>query len=717
MCRAASASRNASRNMLLTLHTSGSGSLDGRVAALEPHVSEDRTPRGISGHSGSPQRHEYARAHNPTIPDATSGGLTTHSGRVRCPAPGQRETNGHEIPIAAESVFETVTWLRLWDARLDTCFDGHMISARDGHISDREYAHPVIGRIRLSNVSNCLIPLEFRTYLSDPPESEISLDHRPLSSSVQQPFYWQDGIPHRIPTLRRCSLPLAPVAPPDFDYGALRKLFDEVPPDAQLLRLLSYLSTEHLARKLEDYVRNEDVSYRALTSKPISGLSQLTDTGTIEEADYSYLVSKVFTVPKSDNQSSRFVFDGRVFDEIFKASVGEPPETPLPLITEVVQEILSGWSVVSTIDAKSMFYQFRIHRRLRKWTSFRVEDDPRTFRLTVLPMGVCFAPAWAQRLMLFLTQVVRRRNPDVEFGTVVWIDNVILLTRDPRDDEIIRLQFDRLFAEVKLQMKGWEGGHGTSDILGISFDLTRRIAQPTEQKKLAIRRIAEELTSTWLCDFRSYLSWFGLAQWMSYTTARFPLCFCPTVMLRIRSVCAAQDWKSFLRITTAEQGEIMRLTAAVISSSCGPAPNPPRGPRVSTDASTAALAGLDEVSRSGWTIPLEVSSRAIAAAEMLAGFISAQVLGAGRSFMWAVDNRPAYHAIQKGHSASSLGDEILRRWFTFGNLPAAIQWVPSACQLADPLTRVDQYPPNHYDACRHDHPSTVTRWRIPPASA
>jgi hypothetical protein len=319
---------------------------------------------------------------------------------------------------------------------------------------------------------------------NDSPQDSIDIESG-MAYYSDVTYRRNEGPLRHIPSQMTCTLPLAAVAAPNFDYEAFQKLWMEVPPHPDLIKMVPWLTSPCLAEQLLHHVPNCPPG--PVSRDPTFDLSPLLSAGIIEELQASSLFSsRVFRVPKSDDETSRFIFDGRCFDDIFRAAIGPPPDLPLPLITEVIDTILSGWSVISSNDAKSMFFQFSIDRSLSRFFEFRVCPGRRgRFRrlcLRALPMGVCFAPTWAQHVSSFLASIVRHRCRHIKFAIIVWIDNFIILSHSEADDREVRRVFDEVVASVNLKFKGWTGGLSRLEALGMSFDLEARTARPTAQK-------------------------------------------------------------------------------------------------------------------------------------------------------------------------------------------------------------------------------------------
>jgi hypothetical protein len=106
-----------------------------------------------------------------------------------------------------------------------------------------------------------------------------------------------------------------------------------------------------------------------------------------------------------------------------------------------------------------------------------------------------------------------------------------------------------------------------------------------------------------------------------------------------------------------------------------------------------------------------VQPPSILIAEMLAGFLTAQVNTdvSHTVWNWMTDNEACAFSMIRGHSANTICDELLRLWIRAGSTPSYVTAVPSACQLADPLTRTSS---QHREECTHSHRTQPVRWRF-----
>jgi hypothetical protein len=236
------------------------------------------------------------------------------------------------------------------------------------------------------------------------------------------------------------------------------------------------------------------------------------------------------------------VLDGRRFDELFHGTLSLPKMPSLDII-DIIDRILSReWVTISSVDISSMFYQFRIHQSMRPFFHFRNSDGH--FHMNALPMGICFAPAFAQHVSNYIVNLVKSNLAQFHFDAFAWIDNFIVVSLSPEADEQIRAAFDQTFLRLSLVTKPWEGGGNRLELLGLSFDLSTKTVYPTQRALTNLRKSMSTMRE--LPTVFHLLTWFGHAMWINYTVLRYPLCLRPTIMDTIRTACRAPqaDWHS-----------------------------------------------------------------------------------------------------------------------------------------------------------------------------
>ena len=118
-------------------------------------------------------------------------------------------------------------------------------------------------------------------------------------------------------------------------------------------------------------------------------IEEMKEQGVIE-ASQSPWISPAVLVKKKDG-SIRFCVDYRKLNDVTMKD-----SFPLPRIDDILDQ-LAGNTWFSTLDLKSGYWQVKIHPEDREKTAFFIGNG--LWQFTVMPFGLCNAPATFQRLM------------------------------------------------------------------------------------------------------------------------------------------------------------------------------------------------------------------------------------------------------------------------------------------------------------------------------
>ena len=351
-------------------------------------------------------------------------------------------------------------------------------------------------------------------------------------------------------------------------------------------------------------------------------------------------------MPKSDKETSRFIWDGSHFDMLFKRAVGKPPAMPLLHMRDVIRRLLYGWSHVSAADFKSFFFQFGLQLTDPSVLGFYMRGAPHTaLAMTVLPMGVCFAPASGEHVACYLVEVLHHRlqHHHLRFDIVVWVDNLIVLTNNQHDDELIRDAADALFGEVNLQIKdGWKIGDkdGTQlEGLGLQIDLRQALIKPAQASVDNLREAEQKFYNEPTPSRFFHLV--GNVIWFSFVGTR-PLCIVPDFMDVVRSqsrraLQGTQQWHQADATTYDDnlRGVLRQAINYVRQAQVRGRQHQPVPEReIFTDASTTAIAGISDTDDL-FVLPVRAQPHTMQSAELLAGLMASFYFepdrGCGRS--------------------------------------------------------------------------------------
>ena len=137
--------------------------------------------------------------------------------------------------------------------------------------------------------------------------------------------------------------------------------------------------------------------------------------GIIQES-YSPWNSPLLLVKKKDN-SYRVVIDFRKVNK-----VTEPDHYPLPVLSELLQNIGSDNTVFSTLDIKSAFWQIPLSEESRPVTAFSTPTGH--YEWLRCPMGLRNSPLTCQRLVNSMFHGL------IGKGLFVYMDDLILVSKD-----------------------------------------------------------------------------------------------------------------------------------------------------------------------------------------------------------------------------------------------------------------------------------------------
>jgi hypothetical protein len=306
-----------------------------------------------------------------------------------------------------------------------------------------------------------------------------------------------------------------------------------------------------------------------------------------------------------------------------------------------------------------MFYQFAVHRRLSRFFGFAMRQkegrgQPHIFQMRVLPMGVTFAPAFAQHVALYLADEAKRRS-GVSGDIIVWIDNFILVTSTIQELRVLEAAFLGLMAEVQLELK--EEGNYTQvfSALGIKFDLPAGTAS-----------VPDDFTAnsvTTLHTVKDVLVVFGRFVWVNHAIARRPLVLYPRVLQGIRHAARMElhERPRFDGETVAEmlglEDDIRRAVFTRKKRVAAPLR------RIWTDASLSGLGIYDELTNVAVHIPITgVGSTDIAVLEACALVVASFILRlpGDEDYVWMTDNTVCYYTFMKGHGRNEAVNAALR---------------------------------------------------------
>ena len=221
-----------------------------------------------------------------------------------------------------------------------------------------------------------------------------------------------------------------------------------------------------------------------------------------EPTEPPIFVMPLFTIVKKDS-TLRPVHDCRMLNH----SMLRPPKAEIPAI-RTVRDLILRSPFVASCDATGYFYQFPIHKSIRKYFGVKLcgwRGGYRCGQMRRLPMGWSYAPAIGQLVANF---VIR------DLG-VAYIDNFFILADSYEDLLAKKLEFKRRVTRYRIVCdNGLDSTQEKFVALGLQFDKSKnggayRLDPKIEDACKQLLKTIEQDTFT----VRTYLEILGTLVW------------------------------------------------------------------------------------------------------------------------------------------------------------------------------------------------------------
>ena len=215
----------------------------------------------------------------------------------------------------------------------------------------------------------------------------------------------------------------------------------------------------------------------ALREEIANQVQDMVEQGIVKPS-HSPWASPVVLVRKKDG-TLRFCVDYRQLNAATRKDV-----FPLPRIDDILDQ-LSGAQYFTTLDLAAGYWQVPLHQSDRQKTAFTAHQG--LYEFTVLPFGLCNAPATFQRLMQSVLAGLgqgRGENP----YCLVYLDDVIIFSRT-LEEHITHLQ--RVLGRIRqagLKLKPQKCNFVQEQVLCLGHVVSRRGIAPDPSKVEAVKR-------------------------------------------------------------------------------------------------------------------------------------------------------------------------------------------------------------------------------------
>ena len=203
-------------------------------------------------------------------------------------------------------------------------------------------------------------------------------------------------------------------------------------------------------------------------------VARLEKIGVLKRQPQSEWASPAFIIPKSNGQV-RFISD---FREVNKRITRTP--FPIPKISTILQE-MEGFTYATALDLNMGYYTIRLDGDAQKICTIILPWGKYSYLR--LPMGVAGSPDIFQEKMTSLMDTLEYIR--------VYIDDLLILTKDTFDDHLLKLRevLSRLQG-AKLRVNAEKSVFGSDEVEYLGYVLTRDGIKPQRKKVDAILAIS-----------------------------------------------------------------------------------------------------------------------------------------------------------------------------------------------------------------------------------
>ena len=359
---------------------------------------------------------------------------------------------------------------------------------------------------------------------------------------------------------------------------------------------------------------------------------------------------------------------------------------PLPKIDELVRKI-STYSIYSTLDLTSAYYQIAIKEKDKPYTAF--EADGNLYQFRRLPFGVTNGVACFQRLM---DDMIRNYNLH---GVYAYLDNLIICGKTQEDHDLVFKRFMEVANQLNLTFNETKSDLNKTSINFLGYTISNGTLSPDKDRLEPLLKFPEPQNIPSLRRLIGLFSYYS--SWI------------PNFSERIRSLAEVRTFP----LSEKEKAKLEELKNTVADSMVH-AIDEKIPFTVETDASDHAIAAtLNQAGR-----PVAFFSRKLSASERKHSSVEKEAYAIvealrkwrhfliGRRFTLLTDQKSVSFMFDSKNYGKIKNDKILRWRIDLACFDFDIVYRPGKCNApADALSRIcgsidsDNLERLHQDLC------------------
>ena len=388
----------------------------------------------------------------------------------------------------------------------------------------------------------------------------------------------------------------------------------------------------------------------------------------------------ILTKKEGDKVKERLISDCRELNQFFN-----PKKFRLEHMGQILPHLRKGW-FCGKIDLKDAYFHLGLHQNLQSYVCMQVGEE--TWQFT----GACFGISTLPQKFMMLMRVWERKWRKEGKRVFIYLDDILLLapSRKTAKSQLGDMQADLENAGFKINVsKSTLEPTQSVKHLGQWINLKDGQLEIPPEKLKSVRKELGKIVTAKSMSCRKLSSILG--QVRSFLVSAPFLRLLTDKLCKMVNLHTVWGWDHILSIPEEVRGQVVELKAFLQPGVGRAFPSKPTR-ELFSDSSTWAWGGLD--SQSGRKIQdfwrarhvLHINQK-----ELFAAVETVKALAKPKeTVVLHVDNQVAFSYLNKWGGRKPYLNNILKPllyWCREKKITLQVDWVPSADQLADKLTR------------------------------